>query len=151
MNSKTLFYILKRILLALLTVWIVITITFFATRAIPGDPFAREGKALPPKALAAMQEKFGLNKPAGEQYVDYLKDIVTELDFGMSLKKDGRSVMSIITDGMAVPLSWVWWLRRLHWSSAWCWALWLLCAAIRSWIRSSWSLPRPSFPCLLLL
>ena len=104
MNSKTLFYIFKRILLALLTVWIVITITFFATRAIPGDPFAREGKALPPQALAAMQEKFGLNKPAGEQYVDYLKDIVTELDFGMSLKKDGRSVWSIITDGMEVSI-----------------------------------------------
>ena len=67
MNSKTLLYILKRIALAVLTVWVVITITFFATRAIPGDPFAREGKALPPKALAAMQEKFGLDKPVGEQ------------------------------------------------------------------------------------
>ena len=104
MNSKTLLYILKRILLALLTVWIVITITFFATRAIPGDPFAREGKALSPQALAAMQEKFGLDKPVGEQYVNYLKDIVTKLDFGMSLKKDGRSVMSIITDGMKVSV-----------------------------------------------
>jgi len=100
MNSKTLLYILKRLALAVLTVWIVITITFFATRAIPGDPFAREGKALPPQALAALQEKFGLNKPIGQQYLDYLKDIVTKFDFGPSLKKDGRMVTDIIIDGM---------------------------------------------------
>lgn len=100
MNSKTLMYILKRLLLAVLTVWIVITITFFASRAIPGDPFAREGKALPPKALAAMQEKFGLDKPIGEQYLNYLKGIVTELDFGPSLKQNGRMVIDIIVDGM---------------------------------------------------
>ena len=100
MNSKTLLYIFKRILLAILTVWIVITITFFATRAIPGDPFAREGKALPPKALAAMQAKFGLDKPVGEQYFNYLKDIVTKFDFGPSLKQDGRMVSDIIMDGM---------------------------------------------------
>lgn len=104
MNSKTMLYILKRILLALLTVLIVITITFFATRAIPGDPFMKEGKALPPEALAAIKEKFGLDKPVGEQYLNYLKDVVTKLDFGMSLKKDGRSVMSIISDGMAVSV-----------------------------------------------
>ncbi len=100
MNTKTLMYILKRILLALLTVWIVITITFFASRAIPGDPFAREGKALPPKALAAMQAKFGLDKPVGEQYWNYLKDIVTKFDFGPSLKQNGRMVTDIIFDGL---------------------------------------------------
>ncbi len=104
MNTKTLMYILKRIGLAILTVWIVITITFFATRAVPGDPFAREGKSLPPQALAAMQEKFGLDKPVHEQYFDYLKDIVTRLDFGPSLKKDGRMVTDIIVDGMSVSL-----------------------------------------------
>ena len=100
MNTKTLMYILKRILLALLTVWIVITITFFASRAIPGDPFAREGKALPPKALAAMQAKFGLDKPVDEQYWNYLKDIVTKFDFGPSLKQNGRMVTDIIFDGL---------------------------------------------------
>ena len=104
MNAKTLFYILKRLLLALLTVWIVITITFFASRAIPGDPFAREGKALPPKALAAIEEKFGLNKPIGEQYLSYLKGVFTEFDFGPSLKNNGRMVADIISDGMKISL-----------------------------------------------
>ena len=104
MNTKTLLYILKRILLAILTVWIVITITFFATRAIPGDPFMREGKSMPPQALAAMKEKFGLDKSVPEQYFQYLKDIVTEFDFGPSLKQTGRSVMDIITDGMKTSI-----------------------------------------------
>ena len=36
MNSKMLFYILKRVLLALLTIWIVITVTFFVMHSIPG-------------------------------------------------------------------------------------------------------------------
>ena len=104
MNSKTLMYIFKRILLAILTIFIVITITFFASRAIPGDPFAREGKALPPKALAALQEKFGLDKPVHEQFFGYLKDIVTKFDFGVSLKQDGRSVTDIIFDGMKTSI-----------------------------------------------
>ena len=46
MNSKTAFYILKRILLAILTVWIVITVTFFVMHAVPGGPFLSE-KATP--------------------------------------------------------------------------------------------------------
>ena len=42
MNSKTLLYILKRIALAILTVWVVITVTFFVMRAVPGGPFLAE-------------------------------------------------------------------------------------------------------------
>lgn len=48
MNSKMLFYVLKRVLLALLTIWIVITVTFFVMHSIPGGPFASE-KAIPRK------------------------------------------------------------------------------------------------------
>jgi len=99
MSSKTLFYIGKRILLAILTIWVVITVTFFVMHAVPGDPFTSE-KALPEAAKARLEEKFGLNKPLGEQYFDYLKDIVTEFDFGPSLKKDGMMVQDIIADGL---------------------------------------------------
>ena len=42
MNSKTLFYVLKRIGLAILTIWVVITITFFVMHAVPGGPFVGE-------------------------------------------------------------------------------------------------------------
>ncbi|MBR6796915.1 MAG: ABC transporter permease [Clostridia bacterium] len=101
MNSKTLLYILKRTLLALLTVWIVITITFFVSRAVPGGPFASE-KAITPAAKAALEAKYGLDKPLLQQYGTYLKDIVTEFDFGPSLKNRGRDVIDIITDGVKV-------------------------------------------------
>jgi len=99
MNSKTLFYIAKRILLALLTVWVVITVTFFVMHAVPGGPFQSE-KAISEQAKAALEAKYGLDKPLFEQYVTYLKDIVTEFDFGPSLKQRGRDVIDIIGDGM---------------------------------------------------
>ena len=99
MNSKTLFYILKRILLAILTVWVVITITFFVMRAVPGGPFMGE-KAITAAAQAALEAKYGLDKPLMEQYFTYLKDIITKFDFGPSLKQRGRMVIDIIGDGM---------------------------------------------------
>lgn len=99
MNSKTLLYIVKRLLLAVLTVWVVITVTFFATRAVPGGPFASE-KAITPAAKAALEAKYGLDKPVLEQYTTYLKDIVLHFDFGPSLKQRGRQVIDVITDGL---------------------------------------------------
>ena len=101
MNSKTMLYILKRILLAILTVWIVITVTFFVMRAVPGGPFLGE-KAISPAATEALMAKYGMDKPLFEQYLTYLKDIVTALDFGPSLKQRGRMVMDIIVDGMKI-------------------------------------------------
>ena len=99
MNVKTLMYVLKRILLALLTVWVVITVTFFVMRAVPGGPFTGE-KAITEAAKQALEAKYGLDKPVGEQYVTYLKDIVTKFDFGPSLKLRGRQVIDVIVDGM---------------------------------------------------
>lgn len=99
MSSKTMFYILKRVLLAILTIWIVITITFFVMHAVPGGPFMSE-KAITKEAQAALEAKYGLDKPLGEQYVTYLKDVVTRFDFGPSLKQRGRQVNDIIADGL---------------------------------------------------
>ena len=99
MNTKTLLYVLKRLLLAILTVWVVITITFFVMHAVPGGPFMGE-KALSAQALAALEAKYGLDKPLLEQYGTYLKDIVTKFDFGPSLKNRGREVIDIIGDGL---------------------------------------------------
>ncbi len=99
MSSKTLAYILKRLGLAILTVWVVITVTFFVMHAVPGGPFVGE-KAISPAAQAALEAKYGLDKPLFQQYTTYLKDVVTELDFGPSLKQRGRDVIDIIADGM---------------------------------------------------
>ena len=102
---QTFAYLLKRIALAVLTIWVVITLTFFVMRAVPGGPFLGE-KALTQEAMDALQAKYGLDKPLPQQYLTYLKDIVTRLDFGPSLKQRGRTVSEIIGQGLdvSVPL-----------------------------------------------
>ena len=99
MNPKTLSYIVKRILLAVLTVWVVLTITFFVMHFVPGGPFASE-KAITPAVQAALEAKYGLDKPLMEQYWTYLVDAFTKFDFGPSLKQRGRMVIDVIKDGL---------------------------------------------------
>ncbi|MCR5011963.1 MAG: ABC transporter permease [Lachnospiraceae bacterium] len=99
MDSKTAAYIVKRIILAIVTVWVVITVTFFVMHAVPGGPFLGE-KAISEAAQKALEAKYGLDKPLFVQYVTYLKDIVTKFDFGPSLKQRGRNVTDVIFDGM---------------------------------------------------
>ena len=101
MSAKTLGYILKRLGLAILTVWLVITATFFIMHAVPGGPFMSE-KATTPAVTAQLEAKYGLDKPLMEQYFTYLKDIVTKFDFGPSTKQRGRQVTDIIGDGLKV-------------------------------------------------
>ena len=103
MSSKTALYIIKRILLAIFTVWVVITITFFVMHSVPGGPFVGE-KATTPAVQAAMEAKYGLDKPLSQQYFTYLGDIVTKFDFGPSLKRRGRMVIDIISDGMKTSM-----------------------------------------------
>ena len=98
MDSKTLTYILKRIVMAVFTLWAVITITFFVMHAVPGGPFTRE-KAISAEAQAALNAKYGLDKPLFEQYTTYLVDAVHG-NFGPSIKQRGRMVTDIIADGM---------------------------------------------------
>ena len=97
--SKTTGYIIKRLFLAVLTVWVVITVTFFVMHAVPGGPFLGE-KAVTPEVLAALEAKYGLDKPLVEQYFTYLRDIITRFDFGPSLKQRGQDVIDIIATGM---------------------------------------------------
>lgn len=99
MNARTWLYILKRILLALLTVWVVITVTFFVMRAVPGGPFLSE-KAVSEAAQKALEAKYGLDKPLMTQYWTYLRDVITKFDFGPSIKLRGRQVIDVIMDGM---------------------------------------------------
>ena len=88
-------YIVKRVFLAIVTIWAVATITFFMMNLVPGGPFMGE-KALSPQAQKALEEKYGLDKPLIQQYATYMKGIMHG-DFSESLKQRGRSVSSIIT------------------------------------------------------
>lgn len=98
MNPKTLKYIIKRLILAVFTVWVVITVTFFIMHAVPGGPFVGE-KAISKAAQQALEAKYGLDKPLMTQYVTYLKDVV-QFRFGPSLKLRGRMVIDIMIDGL---------------------------------------------------
>ena len=87
-------YILKRILLAIVTIWAVATLTFFLMNLVPGGPFLSE-KAISPQATAAHEAKYGLDKPILQRYTTYMLD-AAHGDFGDSLKKRGWTVSAII-------------------------------------------------------
>ncbi|MBQ0166773.1 MAG: ABC transporter permease [Treponema sp.] len=93
-------YVLKRIGLALLTVFLICVITFFLMNAIPGGPFNRE-KALSEATIAALNARYNLDKPLTTQFFLYMKNLLKG-DFGVSLK-NGREITEII--GESFPIS----------------------------------------------
>lgn len=94
-------YTIKRIAYALITIWIIITITFFLMYLVPGGPFLSE-KAPSPGILKAMQIKYGLDKPVIVQYKNYLVN-VAQGDLGYSIKRKGQLIAQII--GEKFPVS----------------------------------------------
>ena len=90
-------FILKRIALGLVTLWMVITITFFLLHMLPGDPFQDE-KELPPQIKANLMQKYHLDKPLGVQYLYYLGNIAKG-DLGESMRDRGRTVHDTIKEG----------------------------------------------------
>lgn len=94
-------YILKRIGISLITIWLLITITFFLIHIIPGEPFSNE-KKLPPQVLDNLNKYYGLDKPLTIQYLRYLGNIAKG-DLGYSLIYKGRTVNDIISQ--AFPYS----------------------------------------------
>ncbi|SDZ89217.1 oligopeptide transport system permease protein [Oribacterium sp. KHPX15] len=88
-------YIAKRVIMAVVTAFLVATLTFCIMNLVPGGPFLAE-KAVTPQAQAAMEAKYGLDKPLPQQYLTYLSGLLHG-DFGLSLKKRGRTVAEIIS------------------------------------------------------
>jgi peptide/nickel transport system permease protein len=77
-------YFLRRIAQIVFVLWALITIMFFLFRLVPGDPVAVMISAeLTEGAREALREGWGLNRPLGEQYFLYIKNLLVG-DFGMS-------------------------------------------------------------------
>ncbi len=93
-------YVLKRILLALFTVFLICVITFALMNAIPGGPFNKE-KALSEATIASLNARYNLDKPLYIQFLMYMKNLLHG-DFGVSLK-NGREIKGII--GESFPIS----------------------------------------------
>jgi ABC-type dipeptide/oligopeptide/nickel transport systems, permease components len=86
-------YVVKRLILAVVTIFIVCAITFFAMNAIPGGPFNAE-KAPSPEVQKVLEKRYNLDKPVGTQFVLYMRNVFRG-DFGVSLKT-GRDIADIL-------------------------------------------------------
>lgn len=102
-------YVLKRIGYSVLTLFVLIALTFFLMRLLPGDPFLGE-KAVPDNIKEVLNAKYGLDKPVYEQFFIYIGNILHG-DFGSSMAYRNREVNDII--GQAFPYSFDLGLRAL--------------------------------------
>ncbi len=93
-------FLLKRLVLAVITLWAIITITFLLMHSIPGNPFMKEGK-MPKVVYENLQKKYGLDKPRIQQYFIYLGNIIRG-DFGDSMKSRVETVNDMINRGFPV-------------------------------------------------
>lgn len=89
-------FISKRILHSLITLFLIITATFFLIAGAPGDPIAAKVGQMPDKAQAVVKARYGLDKPVVEQYALYMKHLVTTGDFGESIIYTGQSANDVI-------------------------------------------------------
>ncbi|MCR4711328.1 MAG: ABC transporter permease [Clostridia bacterium] len=92
-------YTLKRIGIALLTIFVLITITFFLVKLLPGDPFRNE--KVPQEIQERQRAYYGLDKPVIEQYFTYIENLLHG-DLGSSMRQKGRPVISIIKENFPV-------------------------------------------------
>ena len=95
-------YIVKRLILAVVTIYIVATLTFFLMYLVPGGPFLSE-KAPSAATLAALEAKYGLDQPVTVQYKNYMLRLL-QGDMGPSLKQRGKEVSDIIFTRLPVSV-----------------------------------------------
>ena len=95
-------FIVKRIGYMLVTLFIVVTATFFLMHSIPGDPLAHMARNLPEQTRANYYEKYGLDKSTSEQYVIFMKNLVTKGDLGESLRYPGLGVTDTLLTNASV-------------------------------------------------
>jgi oligopeptide transport system permease protein len=90
------YYIFKRFVSSILTLYIIITVTFLLMHAIPGSIYTGD-RNLPPAIEENIKAKYGLDQPLYKQYIMVMDNII-HLDFGMSMKNEGRGVNDIISE-----------------------------------------------------
>lgn len=94
--------IFRRILEAIPTLFVLITVSFFMMRLAPGSPFTGE-RSLPPAVLANIEAKYNLNDPMWLQYVNYLKQLAVG-DFGPSFKYKDYTVNELLSQSFPVSM-----------------------------------------------
>lgn len=94
-------FICRRAMGGIITIFCLITITFFLTRIMPGNPFG--DRTISTQVMESMEKEYGLNEPIWTQYTMYLKNLVKG-DLGMSYKKPGVKVNDIIANALPATL-----------------------------------------------
>ncbi len=94
--------VIWRFVEAVPTLLVLITVCFFMMRLAPGNPFSSE-RAFPPKVLANIEAKYGLNKPVFTQYTQYLRNVLRG-DLGPSFKYQDYSVNDLVKQALPVSL-----------------------------------------------
>ena len=95
-------YVIKRTLGALVTLFIIATVTFVLLRTLPGGPFDQE-KTLPPEIKANIEVKYHLDRPLLYQYGYYLSGLI-QGDMGESYKYIGRNISSIMAETLPISI-----------------------------------------------
>ena len=93
-------YILKRLVISIITIWLIATCSFFLLRTLPGNPFSTT-QLLSVEMQERMMSYYGLDRPLIEQYFTFMKNLLHG-DFGYSLKYVGQSVNGIIAEKFPV-------------------------------------------------
>ena len=94
-------YIVKRLAMGVVTMFFLITITFWLTRLMPGSPFATDN--ISPSVLAALEANYGLDKPIDQQFAIYLQSLL-QGNLGVSYTRTGVTVNDLIAQGFPVTL-----------------------------------------------
>lgn len=95
-----LMHCLKKIIILILSLWCVVTGTFFLMHSIPGDPFIGE-QNVPPEILKSLHAYYGLDKPLYVQYGRFLNELIHG-NLGTSIVYQGRTVNQFIRDGFPI-------------------------------------------------
>lgn len=95
-------YMGKRILISLLSVWMLITVAFFLTRQMPGSPFQTGNVS--GEVLEQMEQEYGFDQPVSAQYVTYMRNLLHG-DLGISYMNPGESVTEVIARALPTTLS----------------------------------------------
>lgn len=103
LSVQTFSLLAKKILSIALTLFLILSASFFLLRSLPGSPFDQD-RVLAPEIRAKMEAKYGLNKSLSDQYFSYLKGII-QGKLGPSLKYPNREVEDILADAIPVSLS----------------------------------------------
>ena len=93
-------YILSRVLISVLTIFLLATACFFLLRVLPGNPF-QQGIVLDQQTIDRLNKYYGLDKPLHVQYFNYVRSLLGG-DLGYSYKYPGRTVNSIIARNFPV-------------------------------------------------